>query len=177
MFPHVQYPPARTTQRPRHKRPAFSISRKSPTPEHAIILGLCGVLGAAVPETAIHKKSEPHLPGNKIWFSKYRLMPPPAGDFVPSQQTNKRDFRILVPAPANARHHFRPLCFVENVSHLLLTADYAVERRFGGVQVCNPQHFRKNRWGEHRSKPARREPRPTVPRSGRSPARSCRSHP
>ena len=45
------------------------------------------------------------------------LLPPPARDAVTTQQFYQRQLRVLVPAPANPRHHFRTLRLGENVRH------------------------------------------------------------
>ena len=40
------------------------------------------MLGAAVPETAVHKDCQPVPPKKKIRFAENGLMPAPAGDVV-----------------------------------------------------------------------------------------------
>jgi hypothetical protein len=76
-------------------------------------------------------------------------MPPPAADAMPPHQHRQRQFRVLVPAPTNPRHHFRPLRLGKNVRHLILTTDYAdlprqararrVNADAEGALDCDPQ--------------------------------------
>ena len=54
-------------------------------PERPIVFWLGRVLGAAMPETTVHKDCEPGLWKNEIRFTDYRLMTPPSGDFVPTK--------------------------------------------------------------------------------------------
>jgi hypothetical protein len=52
------------------------------------------------------------------------LLPPPPGDAVRPQQLRQRDFGVLVAAPANPRHHFRPLLLtIRNYGDLIDTED------------------------------------------------------
>ena len=78
------------------------------------------MLRATVPEAAIHKNGQPLFWENEIRLAKNRLMPPPTFDAVPAQQFGQRQFRLLVAAPANPRHHFRPLRLGENVRHSMI---------------------------------------------------------
>jgi hypothetical protein len=55
------------------------------------------MLGATMPETAVHKNSNAFLPENKIWLAKDFLMSSPAGDFVPSENKHESQLRFLVP--------------------------------------------------------------------------------
>src|SRR6185295_8270584 len=63
------------------------------------------------------------------------LLPPPAGDAMRSQQLRQCQFRVLVAAPANPRHHFRPLRLGENVRHLLRAN---VQWAGPGYMTCYP---------------------------------------
>ena len=57
-----------------------------------------------MPETAVHKNSELKFWENEIWFAKHGLIPSPAGDALPPEHFCQRDFRVLVPVPANCGH-------------------------------------------------------------------------
>ena len=85
MFPNPQHTPAGFPQCPRHQCVALFVSRKLPPPEGTIVLGSCFMLGTAMPETAVHKKRELGFLENEIWLSENFLIPPPAGDFVPTE--------------------------------------------------------------------------------------------
>src|ERR1035437_5833634 len=66
MFPNPKDTPARFPQCPRHEPVTNLIAGNLFAPESGITLGLGSVLGAAMPETAVKKQCEPHLPENKI---------------------------------------------------------------------------------------------------------------
>ncbi len=141
-FPNPHHPPAGTTQRAVHNPVASFVTSELLAPECAIRCGLRGVPGTAVPETTVHKKCEPRLPEHEVWLAEQGLIAPPAGDAMPPEQPHQRQFRGLVPAPANPRHHFRPLRLGENVCHFLLTADYADGRRFNCRKRAQRTHNR-----------------------------------
>ena len=44
-------------------------------------------------------------------------MPPPAGNSIRAQQPRQRQFRVLVPATANPRHHLETFCFGKDIRH------------------------------------------------------------
>ena len=48
----------------------------------------------------------------------------PSFDSIRAQQLGQRQFRVLVSAPTNPRHHLRPLRFGENVSHFSTTGGH-----------------------------------------------------
>ncbi len=85
MFPNPQHPPAVAPQCPRDQRIAFFISGKFSQPEGAVSLWLRAVLGAAVPETAVHEHRQFEFWENEVRFPEDFLIPPPAGDFVPAK--------------------------------------------------------------------------------------------
>ncbi len=70
-----------------------------------------------MPETSVHLHHQLYFRKRKIRPPKNTMMPPPARDFVFAKNLYQREFRVLVPAPANPRHHFRPLRLGENVRH------------------------------------------------------------
>jgi len=92
-----------------------------------------------VPETAVHENREFELRENEIRFAKKFLIAPPTCDAMRSQKYCQSQFRVLVPAPANPRHHFRPLRLGENVRHLFLTTD-----EHGWTQIHWPQQNTEN---------------------------------
>ena len=70
-----------------------------------------------MPETAVHEKCEANLSKDKIWFAEQRLIASPTCDAMSPKQLHQRQFRVLVPAPANPRHSFRSLFFGEEIGH------------------------------------------------------------
>ena len=76
-----------------------------------------GVFGAAMPETAINEHRHPGFWEDKIRPAKNGLMPPPAGEAMPSEEPHQGQFGFLVAARTDAGHDLRPLGFGENVRH------------------------------------------------------------
>ncbi len=83
-------------------------------------------------------------------------LPPPPRNFIPAQQPGQRQFRVLVPTRADARHHLRPLRLGENVSH---------QRRSGVAPDSDLLGFISN--GD------RRDACPTPPRHNQPPAQAA----
>jgi hypothetical protein len=73
------------------------------------------MFGATMPKTAVHEHREPEFWKDEIRLAEDRLIALPAGDVMPPQQFHQGNLRILVPASANSRHHFRPLRLGENI--------------------------------------------------------------
>lgn len=117
VFPNPQHSPARLSQCAIHNSVALLVQRKFAPPECSIVLWLCRVLGAAVPEAAVHEHREPRLLESEIWFAEYRLIAPPARDAVPPHQFRQRQFRVLVPASANPGHDIGAFRLGEDVWH------------------------------------------------------------
>ena len=69
MFPDAQHLPAVATQCAVHQLIPRPVRRQLLAPERCVVLGLGGVLGTTVPETAIHKDCELELGKNKIRFN------------------------------------------------------------------------------------------------------------
>ena len=141
VFPNTEDTPPCPAQGLVHKPVTGLVAGKFLLPKRTVAGGLRAMLGTIMPEAAIHKNREPRLPENKIrpntktgravlprrrdiWAAQQRgptsnlNVPPPAGNFVPTQQFCQRQFRVLVPAPANPRHHLRPLRLGENITSL-----------------------------------------------------------
>ena len=85
MFPDSEHPPPCPAQGLIHQPVAGFVRGQFPMPERAIVFWLRCVLRATVPETTIHKDRELGFWKDEIWFAEYRLMPAPAGDFVPTK--------------------------------------------------------------------------------------------
>ena len=72
---------------------------------------------AAMPETTINEHRHPGLWEDEVRPAKNGLMPPPAGEAMPSKEPHQGQFSVPVAARADAGHHLRPLGFGENVRH------------------------------------------------------------
>ncbi len=118
MFPNPKDVPACPVQSLVHQPVAGLVAGEFLFPKRTVAGGLRAVLGTTMPETPVHKKCEFEFEKNKIRFAEHRLMSPPASDFVSLKKLCQRNFRGLVAARANKRHHFRTLGFGENVRHL-----------------------------------------------------------
>jgi hypothetical protein len=158
MFPDAKHAPPCPAQCSCHESVAILVCGKFATPKCSIIFRLGFVFGTTVPETTVHEQCEPCLPENKVrphakggravlpfrpdyWAAQQRgpaanlNLPPPAGDFVPAQQFCQRDFRLFVPARADARHDFGTLFSGKHISHLIFrhVCDFGFcENRCGG---------------------------------------------
>ena len=66
VFPNPKDTPPCPAQRPRHQPVARPVARQLPPPERAIVLRLGRVLGAAVPETTVHKYHRPLFSENEV---------------------------------------------------------------------------------------------------------------
>jgi hypothetical protein len=66
VFPNPNYPPALHSQSPVHQHVTLFIPGKLAPPERAIVLWLCGVPWAAMPETAVHKNCQLNCLKNEI---------------------------------------------------------------------------------------------------------------
>ena len=117
MFPDSHDTPAFTTEFPVHHTVTRLVTGEFPFPEGPVVRWHGRVLWAGVPEAAVHKHRNTRIWENKIRFSEYRLIPPPAGDAMFAEQLHQRDFRFHVPASANPRHDLRPFSFGEYVRH------------------------------------------------------------
>jgi hypothetical protein len=66
MFPDPQHPPAGRPQSPRHQKIPRPVAGKFILPKRAVAFRLRCMPRTAVPETAVHKQSQPRPPENKI---------------------------------------------------------------------------------------------------------------
>jgi hypothetical protein len=105
MLPNPDHAPTSLPQGAIHNLIPLLVRCQLAPPERAIVLRLRRVLRTTVPETAVHKNCEPRLLENEIRFAKDCLMASPAFDAMPPEQSCQRQFRVLVAAPANPRHH------------------------------------------------------------------------
>lgn len=103
--------------RKRHQTISHFVARDFSPPECGIALGLCAMLGTTMPETAVNEDGEPLFGENKIRFAEDFLMPPPTCNFVRPKKRYQRQFCLLVPARADARHQIRSLMFCEKIHH------------------------------------------------------------
>ncbi len=118
MLPDAEHPPVGRTQSSVHEPVAGDVSGKFVLPERAVAFGLRAVLGAAVPETAVHEHRQFEFWENEVRFPEDFLIPPPAPNLVSPEKFCERNFRVLVSARADARHDERTLGLGENVRQI-----------------------------------------------------------
>lgn len=118
MLPDAHDAPAGLPQKPEHLPVALDIPRNLFTPEGGIVLRFGGMLGASMPETAIHENRNAVGAKDKIGFAIQRVIPPPAGDFVSAEDLDQAQFGIAVSLSADAGHDFAALGLGEDVGHL-----------------------------------------------------------
>ena len=82
VLPNANDAPTKLAQFAVHAAVAGLIRDKLLFPERTVASGNFAMLGAAVPETAVHKNRQPVSPKKKIRFAENLLIPPPAGDAV-----------------------------------------------------------------------------------------------
>lgn len=82
MFPNAHDAPAELAQFTIHSPVAGFVGGEFLFPERTVANGNFAVTGAAMPETAVHKKRQPVSPKKKVRFAENFLIPPPAGDVV-----------------------------------------------------------------------------------------------
>jgi hypothetical protein len=73
VFPNPKDGPSGFAQGANDNEVAFFVGGKFAPPEGAIVDGQVGMFGAGVPETAVHKKREPHATEDEIRFAKTTL--------------------------------------------------------------------------------------------------------
>ena len=84
-LPNPHHLPAIRPEDAGHQPVAILVYRQLAAPERRIGLGLGPVAGTPMPEATVHKDCQPCLQKNEIGFAEHVQMPPPAGDFVPTQ--------------------------------------------------------------------------------------------
>ena len=82
VLPNSNDTPAEPAQFAVHAAVAGLVRGEFLFPEHTIASGNFAVLGATVPETAVHKECQPVPPKKKIRLTENILVPAPAGDAV-----------------------------------------------------------------------------------------------
>ncbi len=119
MLPDAEDAPAVGTQMTGDGAITRGVGVEFPFPKGAIVPRHVGMFGAAVPEAAIDKDRDALFAKHEIRPAKHIGMTPPAGDFVGPENRDQRQFRLLVPAPADFGHHLGTLLFGEDVGHSL----------------------------------------------------------
>lgn len=74
-----------------------------------------------MPEASVNEYGQLVHLKNEVWFSEHGQIAPPARDVVATEQFCQRQFRVLVPASSNPRHHLRSLGFGEDVGHATIS--------------------------------------------------------
>jgi hypothetical protein len=69
------------------------------------------MLWASVPKTTIHKNSQMMFRKSKIGIAEQAKMPPPAHNFILTENASESDFRGFVSFGFNCGHDLRPLPF------------------------------------------------------------------
>jgi len=117
MLPDSQNLPTAPAQLAVHKTITHLVPCQLLSPESTIGSRLCSVARAAVPEATIHKNGKLEFWKNEIRFAEDRLMPPPAGDVVTSQNAQEREFCPFISTTAHASHDVGALSCGEDIGH------------------------------------------------------------
>lgn len=96
-------------------------------PEFRVLLGLCAVDRAAVPEAAVDEDGEAKFGKNEIGFTGEPTVSPPAGDADSTHDRDQTELGVFVTGAANARHDGGAFFAGENVgrNHLSRTVERA----------------------------------------------------
>jgi hypothetical protein len=70
-----------------------------------------------VPETTVDEYSDSVFRENEVWLTEYLRVSPPAADAMRTEEHDHPQFRILVTAPSDERHHGAALRGREDVRH------------------------------------------------------------
>lgn len=119
MLPNPENAPATCPKRAPDQFVPPLISFQFPLPKHAVIHRKIRVLGATMPETAIHKNCQLELGKDKIWFAEYCKVATPSGDALAAEEFHQGDFCFFVPTTADARHHLRSFGWRKDIGHAL----------------------------------------------------------
>lgn len=101
MLPNTDDLPSKAVQFAVHMPVPFAICRNFSIPEFLIATWSLVALRATVPETAVYKNNNPFAPEGEIRLAQKRLIAPPAGDAVLSEDCNQAQLRRLVAARAD----------------------------------------------------------------------------
>ena len=131
VFPEAQDAPAGAAQGAVNQTIAGLVAGDFASPEGGVAFWFCAVLGASVPEAAVHEDCKAGLPEHKVrtdgenedggsrmedWKPELE-MAAPAGDVVAAEELGQDQLGVLVPARAYPGHHLRPLRLGEDVRH------------------------------------------------------------
>jgi hypothetical protein len=119
MLPNPEYAPAARPKRPANQLVAPLICFEFLLPELAIINGEIRVFRALMPETSIHKDRQFEFGKDKIRFPRNWPVATPPGDALSAEELHQSNFRLLVSASTDARHHLRAFGFGEDIGHYI----------------------------------------------------------
>ena len=117
VLPNSDDAPAEPAQFTRNFAVTLAVTFDFVIPKFAVRFRPTVAAGAAVPETAIHKKRQPVPPKKKIRPAENILVPAPAGNVVTVEKPDQGEFGVLVATAANFRHHLRPFAPGKNIGH------------------------------------------------------------
>jgi len=76
-----------------------------------------------------------HGQDGRATIAKHGRMAPPSGNALAAEEPHQGQFRLLVSATTDARHHLRPLGFGENVGY------WKLDRSNSLVAAISHRHF------------------------------------
>ena len=117
VLPNPKHPPALRPQRCIHQAVAVDVAVDFVVPERGVAFRAGAVLGASMPEAAVHEYSDFLFPEYEVRFSEQGLFPAPAGDSVQPKKRDQHEFGGLVAVGADARHDLGALGFRKDVCH------------------------------------------------------------
>lgn len=117
MLPHADDPPAGRAQGRVYLAVTIFVSLNFLGPKLGVGLWLASMVGAAVPETAVHKQRDFAFSKYKVGFSKEMLPSAPSRDAICPEKCDYSQFSPFVFIRPNPSHHFGTFRFCKNIGH------------------------------------------------------------
>lgn len=117
MFPNANYLPSLGFQKPVHFPIPRPVALDLGFPEGGAGSRPGGVLGAAVPETAVDEQGYSQFLKNKIGFTWQLGTSSPARDAIRPENLNQSQFGALVATASDSGHEFGAFSFAQEVGH------------------------------------------------------------
>lgn len=117
VFPDAEDAPALLAEGAADEAVALAVAADFLAPESPVALRHPAVLGATMPETAVHEDGQPGGAEEEIGFAEEGLAAAPAGEAVGAEDPDEREFGVPVAVGTDAGHEVGALGWGEDVGH------------------------------------------------------------
>ena len=117
MLPEPEHLPPCRSQLLRYHPVTLFVALQFRQPICLVAAGFPAVLGAPMPETAVHEHRDPLARKDKIWPSRDVGVAAPACDPARSENDDHFQFRVFIALGPDRRHHGRTFFFGKYVGH------------------------------------------------------------